>query len=198
MKTKFHILLFALLFLSSACEEEFEYVLPPATQKGANTIGCKVNGIVCIPHGAVIFSPYTKRLCYNEQTGEVDLGFLFLPTERDVKSKLPRMGVSLRLNSVFSTGVYGNFSGTISIGYYDEYGGQLPDKEYYYMQDISGQLNITKLDKQKNIISGTFSFDGVLFLGLEEWDYSQLSKITDGRFDIGYNEDGSCILEYEK
>jgi len=198
MKTRFHILLFALLFLSSACEEEYEYELPSITQRGLNTIGCKVNGIVCIPHGAGIFSPYTKRLCYNEQTGEVDFGFLFLPTESNVKSKLPRMGVSLRLNSVFSTGVYDNFSGTISIGYYDEYGGQLPDKEYYYMQDISGQLNITKLDKQKNIISGTFSFDGVLFLGLEEWDYSQLSKITDGRFDIGYNEDGSCILEYEK
>ncbi|MEW5844959.1 MAG: hypothetical protein AB1777_01700 [Bacteroidota bacterium] len=198
MKSKLMLLFLATLFLSGSCEKEFEYTLPPATQKGANTIGCKVNGVVCIPHGAIIFSPYTKRLCYNEQTGEIDLGVLFLPTENDIKNGIPRFGVSVRMDSIFSPGVFIDFSGTISIGYYDEHGGQLPDKEYYYTQNISGQLNITKLDKQNNIISGIFNFDGVLFLGLGEWDYSQLAKVTDGRFDIGYNEDGSCILEYVK
>lgn len=37
----------------------------------------------------------------------------------------------------------------------------VPDESYETNEDYTGELHITKLDKEKNIISGTFWFDAI-------------------------------------
>lgn len=53
MKTIFNFLLAGILFTSCGCSKEnISEQLPPATQTGANTFGCKVNGVVYSCKGA--------------------------------------------------------------------------------------------------------------------------------------------------
>ena len=52
------LLLLVLTLMSTKCEKEKpEPTLPPATQTGANTFGCKVNGKVYIPNGNIYYPP---------------------------------------------------------------------------------------------------------------------------------------------
>lgn len=46
MKTFFYLLILSQLCLASACTKDNMDELPPATQVGANTFGCKINGVV--------------------------------------------------------------------------------------------------------------------------------------------------------
>jgi len=197
MKVKLHLLLFALLFTNISCEEEFDYSLPHASQKGANTIGCKINGVVCIPHGASIFSPRTKSLGYNEQNGWLNCGIYFIATDNDLSLGIPRMQVSFGMDSIYNVGVFNDFFASFVIS--PEGGGGI-SYEYHYSHEIfpelSGRIEITKLDTVNNIISGRFSFEGYHINNSGEYDSSKKSYVTDGRFDIKYNEDGSYVLQY--
>lgn len=47
------ILCTAFLFAACACTKKAEKQLPPATQTGANTFGCTLNGQVFIPNKAI-------------------------------------------------------------------------------------------------------------------------------------------------
>lgn len=197
MKPKLIMLLLAVLFIMGSCKDEFEYTLPSATQKGANTIGCKVDGVVCIPHGASIFSPYTKRLCYNVQNGNLNCGIYFIASDNDLSSGIPRMQVGFEIDSAMSVGSFHNFfaSFVISPG-----GGGGISYEYHYnykdFPELTGVLEITKLDKINHIISGRFNFEGYYISYSGVYDFSKKTSVTDGRFDIKYNTNGSCVLEY--
>ncbi len=50
MKTKLLILLLAILLLACNKDDDLGDSLPAATQTGANTVGCLVNGKVFLPH----------------------------------------------------------------------------------------------------------------------------------------------------
>ncbi|KMQ67526.1 hypothetical protein ACM44_14780, partial [Chryseobacterium koreense CCUG 49689] len=54
------ILIFALATLSLACgrssenqQDTYNPQLPPITQTGANTFGCKINGVVMVPRNSI-------------------------------------------------------------------------------------------------------------------------------------------------
>lgn len=55
----------------------------------------------------------------------------------------------------------------------------VPDENYNTSQNYIGELHITKLDKEKNIISGTFWFDAVNEQGKKV-------EIREGRFDMKF------------
>src|SRR5690606_32940535 len=51
---------------------------------------------------------------------------------------------------------------------------------YYTNNEVSGELEIVKLDTENQIISGTFWFD------CEEVNSGEIAEIREGRFDINY------------
>lgn len=56
------------------------------------------------------------------------------------------------------------------------------DRKYETSQDNKGEVVVTKIDKVKKIVSGTFSFKA------ENKDNpNDIITVTDGRFDVTYN-----------
>jgi hypothetical protein len=143
--------------------------LPAATQTGANTFGCKVNGEIWVANGN---SPYPsiESPSYKVETG--NFGF----DGWNTKDFEGRVYVAVSCNNCFGVGVYTDmypyseyFLG--SIGNIVQGGGHL---------DTSGtsMVEITRFAPEKGIMSGTFEYD------LYDKTHGQKIKITEGRFDL--------------
>jgi hypothetical protein len=153
--------------------------LPPATQTGANTFGCLVNGQAFLPkanfgNGA----PYQCNYIYyngnynftvgasydgggNSSTAIV-LGTIDLPISQ---------GQTLKLSNYNQSGK--GFGELLSITNYSRINDYLTTVSY------AGELHIAKLDQTNQIVAGTFFFDAVNTNG-------EIVHITDGRFDMKY------------
>ncbi|WCM41453.1 DUF6252 family protein [Flavobacterium sp. CBA20B-1] len=154
--------------------------LPPATQTGANKIGCLVNGKAFLPKGQLTGSsnPYCAyyhdafvliiRIVKNEGnitgngTESVAIYSSDIILEENMTYSLKE--IQSRKNAVFA--ITGGMAG-------------VPDESYETNEDYKGELHITKLDKEKNIISGTFWFDAVN-------EQSEKVEIREGRFDMKF------------
>jgi hypothetical protein len=190
LKTIIINLLIVIFFLQGSCKRIVvcpTYRLPQATQTGANTFGCRVNGKVCIPKSSGLFSPTTRTFSYNEVTGELMFAFAFLSGDKDYECGMPKMSVRLSAENVYSIGEVSSSYLSAMVNITEQY---QQAKEYIYgsdLQSISIQLEITKLDTGNKIISGLFQFEGYRHLGLGEFDLNQKAIISDGRFDFKYN-----------
>jgi len=153
-------------------------ILPPVTQEGKNTFGCKVNGDVWIPYfHCTVFTGSCKELGFSvyhsDTTHQLPLYFS-LSTQRATSD------TTFSFFDLFSVGANnktGNVIDSVVILYH-----ALGSSEYYRYpsSNTSGVLNFTKLDTINHIISGTFSF--TLY---NTWNDSVV--VTDGRFDLTYN-----------
>jgi hypothetical protein len=180
-------ILISLLFLA-ACKkdppidpEPTEPVMPPLTHQGLNTFGCYINGELFVANeGESVWSIPPVSGSFNEGTR-----YLGLQGTRYRNSQLNDSyvydDVRLRAYIEFGVSVYDFeiFAGGIN-GYTAMLSG---DCDYYY-EDIPdlGQLTITYLNEEKNIISGTFYIN----LINTSCESDTLMKITDGRFDFHY------------
>lgn len=150
--------------------------LPPETTIGAMTFGCKINGKVFVPRdGSGKPGLYVQYVNYNIGPGAIGGWYLNIPAT-DWKSR-PIKGVSITTDSllVHEGGIY-EFKmskGNAQAEYYMQI-------EYHKMDSDNGELHITKFDKQKRILSGTFFFTGTNISTGEK------VSVTDGRFDIRY------------
>src|SRR5689334_14297761 len=103
-------------------------VLPPATQVGANTFGCKVNGTIYTPRDepSLVFAPEPLECKYGS-------GILYIAAN-DVPDK---KGVHIDIRNVFSVGTY-----PLSFPYFVSYA----DSTYDYETDSLhlGSLSITR------------------------------------------------------
>jgi len=205
MKTKTKtilLLLVSALFLQGSCTKETDrcptYKLPKATQTGENTIGCKVNGQVCIPKISGLFSPTTKRMCYDENTGKLILTVYFIPNDKDIECGLYDLSLKLISDSIFAAGLIDSSSYSAMVDITPQYQPSTMYSYRSYFPDLTATLEITKLDKTNRIISGTFSFEGyeVLSINGDDYVFGEKAYVTDGRFDFTYNEDGSCLEGY--
>ena len=52
MTTKLFIIIPLIFLLISSCKKHEDNELPPATQSGANTFGCKINGVNWVANGS--------------------------------------------------------------------------------------------------------------------------------------------------
>jgi hypothetical protein len=143
--------------------------LPAATQTGANTFGCLVNGQPYTPKGnvgvtnfAVFYEPFPNGAGLNILTYRVDgakqqflnLGCgLITPQKRTFTLDLSAGEGQASYEG--SAGDHGNDSGLTS---------------------RRGTITITRLDEQAGIIAGTFEFTSVRLKG-------DTLKVTQGRFD---------------
>jgi len=168
-------LLISIGLLSSQCkpkEPNPNDQLPPITQTGANTFGCKVNGKVWIPAGKPSTFQSNLFVLYDEGYG----GNLDIRTYRGDGNN----GDYLSLNGF---DIYGESTFMINntnpellrqkISFINSICSYNYDETFYR----NGYITISKLDRQKGIISGTFECT----MKKEGCD---TLKITEGRFDL--------------
>jgi hypothetical protein len=142
--------------------------LPPATQVGANTFGCFLDGKV--------FMPGTGQNTLDCVYQFIDGGYYFsLQANRRDENNIPVLigcstqklqifeGQTYQLREKIDTNAYGTFSYAANFT--------------YTSQIQTGELKITKLTS--NIVSGTFWFDIIDYQG-------NLHQIREGRFDVPY------------
>jgi hypothetical protein len=197
MKRHFCYLLtfLAFIFIASSCQKEelaVEDELPPITQEGLNTFGCKIDGEVLVPKDGdpSLFVGSSKGLIAgNVKVGEInnvfqkyffievvnaqdeggDYIFLYIPN-------LKEPGEYELGNSTGST-LYENNSPNHAIVI--TYDGETTGKRYLSYEN-GGKIVINRFDTINTIISGTFEFKAIL----ESDPFGDTLNITEGRFDI--------------
>jgi hypothetical protein len=174
---KVAILFFAIILLS-ACNKNDDTPtnpvdqLPPATQIGANTFGCLLDGEVFIPRGG------TNPLDCVYQFVNGGYYFALQGNKRDSENILIGIGITTRnleLNQIDSYILTSNEIGNASGGYF--YG----TLWNYTTQNHIGELTISKLDTQNQIVSGTFWFN-------VEDQNGVVHEIREGRFDMQFTQ----------
>jgi hypothetical protein len=154
-------------------KKEVKPELPLETQEGKRTMGCKVDGEIWLPE-------YSKR-------------GLFAPDSYDVTYSGGFYGVTLLADRKNETYISFRVYNVPVVGSYDLYkfisqdpsGYKLITRALYtdntgdfYTDSLhTGKVTITKLDRQKAVISGTFYFDAY------NKKTGKVVKITEGRFD---------------
>lgn len=180
-KTPLLFLLAAITLSSLQCKKDKNKppaLLPPITQEGKNTFGCKVNGEVWVP--------YYKCGGTGNPCGEV-----FVDIFRISQNQVPvgiNIGPGLRypdnsqsffnISSPTNSGIFATGNKIDSIGFEYVKPGSIQYFEIPGM-DINNHFIITKLDTINKIISGTF--EATLYASATD-----SVKITEGRFDLKF------------
>ena len=168
------LLLAALLGLSQCKKNEQAPAdqLPPATQTGANTLGCLVNGQPWTPQGYDGSSNYS--VSYDPS---YRLGTLNIAAYRYANSQAKRQTIGIFSDSLLPG------PGRYKLRQLGHHGAALDDFQGNCIYDRTsagaycrGELIITRLDRAAGIISGTFSFT-LAKLGCDT------VRVTQGRFD---------------
>jgi len=150
--------------------------LPPATQTGANTFGCKVNGEVWVPRVPLLsVTVYDKGAHLSEKNG---LGSGIIEC-RLIENLTDDYFTIAFKPSFFQPRTYQTLSDTAMYLFNPDFT-RIHDTYSHIIGDTSNYLTITKIDTTKNFISGIFQ--GTLYSP----DKSKVVKITEGRFDIIY------------
>ena len=188
MNIKFNVLLMILIVISltSACKKEKVKPideLPEATQEGKNTFGCLVNGEAFLPKGGRFARP-SPQCSYPFLDNRSGRGYCFSLIASNKAE--PNILKIVRLETYFKEleesktysltvpGVKEEASGEYSVSTPRSLG------EHYWVQPpVTGELRITKLDKVKRILAGTFWFDALN-------DEGEKVEVREGRFDMKY------------
>ena len=175
----------ALLTQCSKCKQDptpakAEDQLPPATQTGAGTFGCLLNGQPWTPSGN---NGYPNLLVTYDPTYHG--GNLDLRTYRYLGNTGKSQYISFGGDQIDKPGTYNLMTPSNSTNpgpytvFYSDDSKTSPCNFYNYLPGTTtttGQLVITRLDKTQGIVSGTFTFT----LAQPGCD---TVKITQGRFD---------------
>ena len=175
------VLLFATILFGQAlffgCKKETP--LPQATQSGANTLGCKINGKAWIAEDNN--EPFNRTFgVQGGYQGSIVAGIrncVWIEARRNDRSLL-----HLYIRQVDKPGVYplnlstGTRPGALVPYNYGLYFAS-PNR---FMTDPghTGQVTITRADTIRGIVSGTFEFSGY------DSKNKQTITITEGRFDV--------------
>ena len=173
----------ALLLLTqcSKCKDDVAPLdqLPPATQTGANTFGCLVNGQPWTPQGNDGTDNYVVLFEPDQGNPSQPGGNLSVRAYRYPNTGANGTSIVVNVYSITSAKSYSldspNLQGRASFYNRDN---SSPCNEYF-INGVSyrqGTLTLTRLDQQAGIISGTFSFT----LAKPGCD---TIRVTDGRFD---------------
>jgi hypothetical protein len=169
-----------MLLCIAACKKDNNATLPPETQTGAGTFGCKINGKVWVPRGADFNSGgnIVANYIYSYPTSPVGYSFAFSATDFDtnpltffslgIDSLKVTEGLKLRL----VTGRKGSAAGNYWIG--NDF-----RKTYITVDSLNGEIYIKKFDEINLIASGAFWFDAIN-------SYGEIIHVTEGRFDVKY------------
>ncbi len=187
-KTLFYLfLLIGIISLNASCDKDDPAnpidQLPSATQTGANTAGCLVDGEALLPKSGGV-DPILN-CSYQNINGEYYFGLSFSDNysqpNKSINISLSRINIQEGANYILDKNIQDN-------GDYTGVGAQhivhqlYPNNLWEHYQTtsiIKGELKITHIDATLAIISGTFWFDAINSNG-------EIVKVTDGRFDMEY------------
>lgn len=179
MKHALRNLIYILLLAIAGCGPD-EYVppepkLPPATQVGANTFGCRIDGKVLIPDaiGCFAIPPIRALEVYHENSFRFGNYTLLHLSARNCLNGLQLGFEKIDADSV---GTYTFDSAFCDVQYCEQAYASSSKGDFYTLG--SGEITITRLDTSLKIISGTFWFN--LTNG------TKTMPVRDGRFDIKY------------
>ena len=151
-------------------------VLPPATQTGANTFGCLIDGEVWVPRVPLLAVTYVDKYALFNEKNLSGSGILLTNL---VDSKNDDHFTLAFTSSFFQERTYQTLSDTAAFRFNPDFR-KLNDQYGHIDGDTSNYLTITKIDTAHNFISGIFRC--VLYTA----NKSKSIKITDGRFDMIY------------
>jgi len=184
MKTKFFTLISLIFLLISSCNKNDNHpqiALPPATQTGENTLGCKINGVNWVANGK---NEPNKHVfvggLYVYDTSVGHYGNEYKTTFSISAFRLDKTSVNLQIGCEPKVGTY-LFNRTIH-DYSDEspflnYGGTYNLTDAFQTDSIrQGSITITYSDYC--IVSGTFQFDAI------NYKTGQVLQVREGRFDM--------------
>jgi hypothetical protein len=169
------ILILLATFSLSSCDKDDDKPktelekLPPATQTGAKTFGCLLDGVAFVPGNQNL----AKDCVYQYVNGY----YFSLQGTTYVNKESFRLGLStdnLKIEEGKTYTLQNKIDGNASGKYFDNFGNYTTSTE-------KGEMTITKLDLTKNIVSGTFFYDIKDSKGV-------LHKITNGRFDMPFTQ----------
>jgi hypothetical protein len=172
------ILIVLLVIMLYACDKNEDTPqdalsqLPPATQNGANTFGALINGEVFIPSGGINPLDCVYQLINGERYFTIDAA------RRNDNFNLISLSISTNARELIENQTY--LLNTNEPG--NAYGQYFFSAQSSFTNDINtGNLTITKLDLNNQIVSGTFFFDVVDQNGI-------LLEVRDGRFDVRFTQ----------
>lgn len=174
------LLLLTMMLTLSSCNKDDDNnsdTLPPATQTGANTVGCLVNGEVFLPKQEGINPAVVVN--YEYINGEF---FFSLSFDNQIGTGLKGVSIGTLRIDLQAGQTYILNKNNQDDGDFTGGGGlyTINTEIYYYTNaDITGELTITRIDLSNSIISGTFWFDAIN----EDGD---VVEIREGRFDYVY------------
>ncbi len=172
------ILLFTISLTLSCCNNDDDNnsqnpidQLPPATQTGENTFGCLLDGEVFIPSGG----NNPLDCVYQFVNGGYYFGLQGNKRDEDNNLITIALGTNnLEITEGVSYNLLENITGN-AYGVYSFF------QVNYTSQSHTGQITITKLDTENQIVSGTFFFDILDSQG-------NVRTVSDGRFDMQYTQ----------
>ena len=171
MKNLITLLIFTLIFISCDKEDNPQPTnpvdqLPPATEVGANTFGCLLDGVAFKPDNL----PNSTNCFYQLVNGE----YYFTLSASKYNTNLKVISLKTEKKPIFQNETYNLFE-VLPNNAYGNY--TLNNNQLYTNQVNTGVLTITKLTNQ--IVSGTFWFDVQDQNGV-------IHQIREGRFDMLY------------
>ena len=172
---------FVFLFCTTCKKTSPAKVLPPITQTGASTFGCKINGQVWVPYYPCNDASWN---------GAVELAYSFnsanknsvLPMSFGINAENFKDKNSLHIGTIGTLYGTGNIIDTLYIDFLANSG--VYSNCIGCPESNSHMFKITKLDTVAKIISGTFSFT--------LYGSSDSIVITDGRFDLQIGQYSHC------
>jgi hypothetical protein len=175
-----NLLLFLTITLTLSCcnnDDDSNGSLPLATQTGANTVGCLVNGKVFLPHAEGINPPVNCFYQFIDGEFFFTMNFADLRGVTNERVVLQTSRINLEVGQTYALN-----KNPIDDGDYTGGGGvySLSVSNRFYTNTLkTGELTISRVDLSNSIISGTFWFDAVNSEG-------EIVEIREGRFDWNY------------
>jgi hypothetical protein len=160
------------------CNKTKTAVLPPATTTGANTFGCKVNGVVCAT------SQYNRNTGFGSGEGVSYLGWYSAQDSSiifDATTLNPKFSFSFKFKFSGKSGTYYSKGESPYISEFNDFNNgntSIGTNNSFKTDDNNvAKIEVTNFDLNNWIISGNFTMSATTANGSKV-------NITDGRFDI--------------
>ncbi len=175
---KYILIIIAAISIFASCtkDKQTEDQLPPATQTGAGTFGCKINGKVYVPKGSSGTGRPNPHIQYD--LGLNGLPYLFIDSKQQ-EGGVINAGVFISFGSLNHLAFYSAIDTfRFSIGWNAVIGNCGMTTLDNNVKALGGG-EITRLDATNHIISGRFEFKATK-------PGCDTLRVTDGRFDIKF------------
>jgi len=174
MKNIIVVLIFS-IFFSACIKLDFSKpadVLPPYSEKGANTFGCTVDGRVFVPKSKGLFGSPCLRCIYQFAEGRRYFALGAFDNINDLGVSIMIDSTVLKQDSTYRFSNY--FTSANSARYWADSGATY----YTKLPNYTGEIAIKHFEPKKYIVSGTFWFDAFDSVS------GKVVKIREGRFDV--------------